>query len=81
MQFSVFDQRILVLLVEASNNFELCPTKRGGEGGREGVGDIKLSMADKFAVCESFGCGGGASRGAIIADIFVNQPCLLNTFQ
>ena len=77
MQFSVFDQRILVLYAEASKY----PTKRGGEGGREGVGDIKLSMADKFAVCESFGCGGGASRGAIIADIFVNQPCLLNTFQ
>ena len=45
------------------------------------VGDIKLSMGDKFSVCESFGCGDGATRGAIIADIFVNQPCLLNTFQ
>ena len=59
---------------------ELCATKRRGEGGGKGVGDIELSIGDKFSVCESFGCGGGATR-AIIADIFVNQPCLLNTFQ
>ena len=54
---------------------------KGKGGGGDGVGDIKLSMGDKFSVCESFGCGDGATRGAIIADIFVNQPCLLNTFQ
>ena len=52
---------------------------KGKGGGGDGVGDIKLSMGDKFSVCESFGRG-GATR-AIIADIFVNQLCLLNTFQ
>ena len=58
-------------------NFILAADQLGGVVGSD---DIKLSMGDKFSVCESFGCGGGATR-AIIADIFVNQPCLLNTFQ
>ena len=57
-------------------NFILAADQLGGVVGSD---DIKLSMGDKFSVCESFGRG-GATR-AIIADIFVNQLCLLNTFQ
>ena len=59
-------------------NFILAADQVGGVVGSD---DIKLSMGDKFSVCESFGCGGGRTRRAIIADIFVNQPGLLNTFQ